>query len=63
MNHQLTVTGGTDITQYAFSGGYYKEKGIYPGQNFERYSVKASIDQQLGKIFKVGINFLSNYKL
>lgn len=60
-NHQLAITGGTDITQYAFSGGYYKEKGIYPGQDFERYSVKASLDQQLGKIFKVGINSLNTF--
>ena len=55
-NHQLGVTGGTDITQYAISGGYFNQAGIYKGQGFERFSIKASIDQQLGKLFKVGIS-------
>jgi len=60
-NHQLGVTGGTEITQYAISGGYFRETGIYPGQSFERYTVKASVDQQLGKRFKVGLNSLNTY--
>jgi TonB-dependent starch-binding outer membrane protein SusC len=60
-NHQLSVTGGTDITQYALSGGYFKETGIYPTQAFERYSLKISVDQQLGKIFKVGLSTLNTF--
>ncbi|KAA2245423.1 TonB-dependent receptor [Chitinophaga agrisoli] len=60
-NHQIGVTGGTDLTQYALSGGYFRETGIYPGQAFERYTVKASVDQQLGKRFKIGLNSLNNY--
>ena len=59
-NHQLGVTGGTDNTQYAMSVGYYNETGVYPGQSFERYSLKLSIDQQLGKIIKVGISSLNS---
>ena len=60
-NHQVGVTGGTDITQYALSGGYYRETGIYPGQSFERYSLKASVDQQLGKWVKIGVSSLNTY--
>ncbi|HET7899179.1 MAG TPA: TonB-dependent receptor, partial [Flavisolibacter sp.] len=62
-DHQLGVTGGTDITQYAVSGGYFNQTGIYPGQGFERFTVKASIDQQLGKIFKVGLSSLNTYSI
>ncbi|MEX8547378.1 MAG: TonB-dependent receptor [Mucilaginibacter sp.] len=58
-NHQLGVTGGSESTSYAFSGGYYKESGVYPGQDFSRYSMKLSIDQQLGKYVKIGLNSLN----
>lgn len=60
-DHQLGVTGGSDKTQYAISAGYFNQTGIYHGQSFERYTVKLSIDQQLGRIFKVGLNSLNTY--
>jgi TonB-linked SusC/RagA family outer membrane protein len=58
-DHQLGVSGGNELTQYAISGGYYNETGIYFGQSFARYSAKVSIDQQLGKYVKVGLNSLN----
>ena len=60
-DHQLGISGGTDITQYAVSGGYFNQTGIYQGQGFERYTVKASVDQQFGKRFKIGLNTLNTY--
>ena len=60
-NHQIGINGGNDITQYAVSGGYYNETGVYFGQGFERYSLKLSIDQKLGKIFRVGISSLNSF--
>lgn len=62
-NHQLGINGGTDLTQFALSGGYFKETGIYYGQGFERYSLKASIDQQLGQRIKIGVNSLNTYTI
>ena len=58
-NHQLGLSGGTASTKYAVSAGFYDETGLFPGQSFRRYSFKASIDQQLGKIFKVGISSMN----
>lgn len=60
-NHQLGVSGGTDQTQYDFSGGYHKETGIYSGQSFERFTLKASLDQQLGSRVSVGLSSLNSY--
>lgn len=60
-NHQLGYTGGTDLTQYALSAGYFKETGIYFGQGFERFSLKASVDQQFGKRVKIGVSTLNTY--
>jgi TonB-linked SusC/RagA family outer membrane protein len=62
-NHQLGYTGGTDLTQFAISGGYFKETGIYYGQGFERFSLKASVDQQFGKRVKVGVSSLNTYTI
>jgi TonB-linked SusC/RagA family outer membrane protein len=60
-NHQLGYTGGTEATQFALSGGYYKETGVYYGQGFQRFSLKASIDQQFGKRVKIGISTLNTF--
>ncbi|THU34053.1 TonB-dependent receptor [Niastella caeni] len=62
-DHQLAVAGGTEQTQYAISGGYFNQTGIYYGQSFERYTVKLSVDQLLGKRFKVGLNSLNTYSV
>ena len=60
-NNQIGYSGGTDLTQYALSAGYFKETGIYFGQGFERFSLKASVDQQFGKRIKVGVSTLNTY--
>lgn len=62
-NHQLGYSGGTELTQYALSGGYFKETGIYYGQGFERFSLKASVDQQFGKRVKVGVSMLNTFTI
>lgn len=59
-NHQLGVSGGTEQTKYAISAGYFNETGVFPGLSFQRYSFKISVDQQLGKIFKVGVSSLNS---
>nr|WP_294877132.1 TonB-dependent receptor [uncultured Pedobacter sp.] len=60
-NHQLSVSGGTEKTQFSVSTGYHNETGIYPGQSFVRYTVKAGVDQQLGKHVKIGLSSLNTY--
>lgn len=60
-DHQIGVSGGSEKTQYAVSTGYHNETGIYPGQSFERFTMKASFDQQLGKLVKVGLSTLNTY--
>ncbi|MBV7532367.1 TonB-dependent receptor [Chitinophaga sp. sic0106] len=60
-NHQVGVSGGNEKTQYSISGGYYRETGVYPGQSFERFSVKIGVDHQINKTFKVGISSLNNF--
>ena len=60
-DHQLSLLGGTDNTQYALGAGYYSETGVYPGQSFKRYSLKISVDQKLGNYFKIGLSTLNTF--
>ncbi len=55
-SHQLSLSGGTEGTQYGLSGGYYNETGIIPNQKFERYSLRSTIDHQISRHLKIGIN-------
>ncbi|MFZ6010427.1 MAG: SusC/RagA family TonB-linked outer membrane protein [Bacteroidota bacterium] len=60
-DHQVGVSGGSEKSQYAMSIGYFNETGIYPGQGFERYTAKLSVDQQIGNRIKIGLNSLNTF--
>jgi TonB-linked SusC/RagA family outer membrane protein len=60
-NHSLGLSGGTEQTQYSASLGYYDETGIVPVQRFQRYSLRGTLDQQVGKRVKVGLNTLNTF--
>lgn len=58
-NHQLGLQGGVENTQYSLGLGYFNETGIIPSQKFERYTIRGTIDQRLGKRIKIGLNTLN----
>ncbi|RZL00917.1 MAG: SusC/RagA family TonB-linked outer membrane protein, partial [Hymenobacter sp.] len=60
-NHSLGVSGGTDQTQYSASLGYYDETGIVPVQRIQRYSLRGTLDQQIGTRIKIGLNTLNTF--
>ncbi|GGG49739.1 SusC/RagA family TonB-linked outer membrane protein [Hymenobacter glacieicola] len=60
-NHALGVSGGSEQTQYSASLGYYDETGIVPVQGIKRYSLRGTLDQQIGKRIKVGLNTLNSF--
>lgn len=53
-NHQISVNGGTEKTNYNLSLGYTNEGGIVKTQNYERYTAKLSNDFQVLKALKIG---------
>ena len=55
-SHSLGVQGGNDKTQFYLSGGYFNDKGIIPGQDFTRVSLRLNLDHQLSKAVRVGIS-------
>ncbi len=62
-SHDIGLTGGTANGSYSFGLGYLSNQGVIPTNKFTRYSIRGSIDQEVGKNFKFGFNSNSNYNL
>lgn len=62
-SHDIGVSGGSEGGSYNFGAGYYKNQGLIPTQQYTRYSLRGSVDQQVGKHFKLGFTTNSNYNL
>lgn len=59
-DQNLTVSGGTTGgSTYSLGGGFYKETTVLPGQDFGRYSLRATIDTKVGKRLKLGLNTMN----
>lgn len=55
-NHQISVMGGSDKTQFNMSVGYFKEQGIISNQDYERFTGRLNLDHRISKIFKAGMS-------
>ncbi|MGQ1909532.1 SusC/RagA family TonB-linked outer membrane protein [Marinifilum sp. RC60d5] len=66
-NHQVSISGGSDKSNYFVSFGYYNQEGIvggnYDKSNYERYSLRVNNtynifeeDRKFFKNLKVGVN-------
>ena len=55
-NHHLTVSGGSENTNYLISGNYFKQDGIILNSGHDRYSIKTSVNTTLSRKISVGTN-------
>ncbi len=62
-SHDLAVSGGTEKSSYSFGAGYYKDQAVLPGQDYTRYSVRGSLDQEVGKYFRFGFTTNNNFAI
>ncbi len=53
-SHNITVTGGNEKTNYAFSGGYMKQDGIIIGSDFERFTGRMNLETEIKDWLKFG---------
>ena len=53
-DHQVSVSGGSEKTQFYASLGYNNIKGVVEGTNFNRYSGRLNIDHQVNNWLKIG---------
>ena len=58
-DNNLSVSGGSDKTQYFASVSYLKNQGIVKGTDFQRYGLRMRVDQRLNNWAKmsVGLNY------
>ncbi|MXN93190.1 SusC/RagA family TonB-linked outer membrane protein [Flavobacterium sp. Sd200] len=61
-NHYLGVSGGTAKGSYNFSVSYFNDEALIPLQDYERFSLQASLDQELGA-FRFGFSSNNNYAI
>jgi len=57
MNHNFSMSGGSDDVDYYASVGYQDTKGVVQTQAFERYNARLNVNAKLGEKFKTGLNF------
>ena len=62
-DNNLTISGGSEQSQFSVGGGYFKQTSSLPGQDFTRASMKATGDFKIGKYVKAGFNNLTNYSI
>lgn len=62
-NQDIGVSGGTTKSSYNFGIAYYRDEAVIPMQNFNRYSLHASLDQEIGNYVKIGFSTNSNYSI
>lgn len=54
--HTLNFSGGNEATQFFISGEYFNQDGVAIGSSFDRYSLRANVDNQARKWLKIGMN-------
>ncbi|RDV15462.1 TonB-dependent receptor [Pontibacter diazotrophicus] len=60
-NHSLTVSGGSENSQYSVSGSYLSQDGIIVGSSLERQTLRANLNQTISPKIKLNVNtILSN---
>jgi TonB-linked SusC/RagA family outer membrane protein len=62
-SHDVNVVGGSQKGSYTFGVGYYDDKGVAPMEKYNRISLRGSIDQKVGDIFRFGVITNNNYNI
>jgi len=62
-DNNISLSGGTETGSYNFGLGYYLNEGVIPTQQYKRYSLRGSLDQQVGKYFRLGFTTYDNQNM
>ncbi len=53
-NHQLSVQGGNESTQFAVAGNFFFDRGVITHQDFTRNTFRLNLDHSVSDRFRVG---------
>ena len=59
--HQISFTGGDEISRYTISGGYKNQKGIIIGTDLKRYTGRINYERNVLKNLLIGVNATGAY--
>ena len=59
--HQISFTGGDEISRYAISGGYKGQQGIIIGTDLKRYTGRINYERRILNNLLVGLNASGAY--
>ena len=62
-NHELSFSGGSESTRYSVSGGYFGESTILSGQEFDRYTLRLSVNSDITDWLRVGVSSINTLSL
>ncbi|MGL4631260.1 MAG: SusC/RagA family TonB-linked outer membrane protein [Leadbetterella sp.] len=62
-DNSISITGGNDKTQYFTSASYMKNQGIIKGTDFNRYNLRARLDQRINSWakFSAGLSYTNSF--
>ncbi|QDH80220.1 TonB-dependent receptor [Echinicola soli] len=60
-SHQVSVSGGSEKTQFFVSGGFFQDKGVVINQDYTRYNFRANIDHKINDKIRFGTSTLVSY--
>jgi TonB-dependent starch-binding outer membrane protein SusC len=55
-DHNLSISGANDMTNYYFSIGYTTQEGVSRPNEMNRYTLRSNVDQKLNKWLSIGLN-------
>lgn len=56
--YNLSISGGTNQTQYHVSGGYFKQQGTVIASDFNRYSFKVNLKTKVSDRFSIATSII-----
>ena len=53
-DHQLSIRGGVERTNFLASATYNKNEGIFKDEDYERYSIRLNLNHEINNYVKIG---------
>jgi TonB-linked SusC/RagA family outer membrane protein len=60
-DHELSVSGGNEKTQYSVSGNYFNQDGIILNSWYKRYTLHTKLSSEITDHLKIGTNLSFSY--
>jgi len=58
-DHQVSISGGNNMSRFYSSFGYFQQDGILPFTDYKRYSFRLNSDHKFNKFLTIGQTFLA----